>query len=284
VQDSTAYATWYQDEPDGQYPAALGSGAAQFQVSADLDSGAGLTALANSTTQLPSSSTFYSAAQYAGLTIAFNNFDGGGASLPLAVFVRWANSAGTRYVGSRYFVVPGGTGGALDGWAEVTFQHKGAKFQVWIINGTGTNISYSFAMTQTTVARDSWTLGQLRQNAGVSPYTYPLFSGATAVVAFGTTVTLATAKGTWAGPAVWNYFFAGGTNATFFLQVQDVSGTWQTLVFKQITAAPPTNQVNAPITETVILPPHPVRVAFQNGQGAGNLSPITSLTPDEDRM
>jgi len=219
VQDSTAYATWYQDQPPGQYPAALGSGAAQFAAATTL-----VTFQSRAILAAPASVTFGGASGFSigGFGSVAVNFSSATALGALRLAINWLDSAGA-IVGTRLIDVVNGQGGA-----KFRCAHEGPFVQFVVTNTLALAQSYFLGVTQLLGITEGWDT-----QTGLTDPSFIAGPTGTAVGANSTTTVL-TALCTYAGHAVLKLNLAGiptfqvNLNATQFGLGVDVLASWFT--------------------------------------------------------
>lgn len=264
--DTSIYATWYQQPPPGTFPAALGSGEANFAVPTTIvpvtafPLGIGATVVATGGV-LPT-------AGYGGATYRVSETTGFGT---LEVVVLWFdNAAGTHVIATRRFMVPSA------GQAVPTIPHFGPYFAVYLLNVGGTAISATVFVNGVTLPLEAWSISGL----GVSPAQEYLLQGVNVPIVTSGTAIIASSVATYAGPATW-INFASQFTATHEWQLQawnPTSGTWDILAAQN---PPGPGRFCPPIN--LMIPPLALRV-FAFNAAPTTQAFFTNLVADDWRV
>lgn len=257
--DSTVYATFYHDEPPGQYPATLGPSAALATQQSIITQPTVVLGAFNSTT-FPSATSNFSAQGFGGLSIFLAETSTNG---PVQLAIVWTDEVG-NILGQRVIVCPAG------GTAAFCIPHIGPAFFIVVTNLTAGNISYNLNAYQQQIPTASWNLAD---NNILIPLTI-------ANPGAGAFATIGPSTVTYAGPARWWYQWGTLTNGTCDVEYQIGNGNWLQLNQFVITAAVPGEQGQY---RDLLLPPNPVRIrVFNNTGGAANF--LGALTSDDWRI
>jgi hypothetical protein len=236
-QDSTAYATWYADEPPGQYPAALGSGAANFLLTSTI------IPLQNLNTPAGGAVTTFgpfSTAGFGGLSL-FVHTNGAGTQ-PIEVDVDWMESTGTTVVASRRFILPVQAAGQI-GQLMVSLANLGPQVRVHVGTLSLAN-PYQILATLTTQAVEVF--------SGLTGFGNLIGDG---VLLYALNNVQVLSQSVYAGPASLVYSCSDGYLFSVTVEALDFTNVWRPLlVIDQGTG--PSNAESIPIT----LPANPLRL------------------------
>lgn len=244
--DSTVYATWYQSNPGGSYPAALGSGSAPIQSQSTIVPITGLIPLG------AGANTIYgpfSTAGFGALTLVLQELLGVN---PVLIFVRYRDATGA-YLCARNMTV------TSNGQVAVTIPHAGAQVEIEVRNDTAGLAAYQLQVSQQTLPTTQWLIG----STGSGPIA-TLIPSLLTVVGAGLTVVVGAAVFTYAGPAT---LFVNTSLATFALTLEGQESTGAWTVLESFTQG---SWANGGDQRAVLLPPCPIRVRFNNTTGVAS--------------
>lgn len=255
-QDSTAYATWYERKPAGSFPAALGSGAANFTAATPI-----IDDSPNVVVGTPQRYGPFSTLSAAG--VRFSIVAQLGTTVPLLVQLEEPVVAGPTAAGHN-FVLPGQSAA----FAAFVSPVIGDELTIVLSANAGSDVGVIIAASLVTTPLAAFGTPTVFGNTdGLYQASFAVGGGGTA--------DLLTPLGIYAGPASLFLNPGGAATWTARLQSQSAVGVWT-----QIGRWTQADLLGASaIRENVTIPPAPIRLQYDNGTGAPT-TPVASLTYD----
>lgn len=244
TQDTTAYVTWYQSEPPGTYPAALGSGAAQFAQN---------TTIINFTNAVQNNNTTTTRGPFSsqGFSALVLHVDSASQPGPLQVIVQWFDSTGVNVIAQRGFIL----GDNVLARLNVAMPHMGPIFQIITANNAAPGaINYSINALQVTYPVAGFV--QDNENGLIVRFN----SSVTANSAL--TVYGSPSGDIFSGPCVWSVKLTSATVFDIRLETEDVLAAWTPVL--QLT---PGSMPDGGAAIPVLVPPTSLRIRAANPTG-----------------
>ena len=259
-QDSTAYATWYAQDPGNTYPAALGSGSANFNSPSLIIPSQVFTVNSGANNTIFNGST----SGFGGVAIAAREISGNG---PVRLALQWNDSGGIS-IHSKLVVIP------ASGLVNFTLPNFGLTLVIRLANATATNQQVSMNASLMSLPLASFTTGD---TAVGQPVQGLLFQVTGTAVAAGATTVIASSVYVYAGP-VSLYLFLPMMTFDAHLQLQRYDGTWSDLN-EWDQGSIPSNGKTLPL----VVPANPLRLQVHNATLA-SATCKASLQADDFRI